>query len=94
MEQNEIFEVLETFVPDGFQSSPKDFLYYLKTLTRMRYNTRYHSIDVSENGIEVFIYRPQYTPTEVLTWANIERLVKAQPKFRMPDILEQLKAAF
>jgi hypothetical protein len=73
--QNEYFGALRNFVPVGFAHSAKDFLYYLRTLNEKRYNIREYSIEVSSTGLEVFIYRPQYTPTQYFSWNELKKLI-------------------
>lgn len=97
--QNEYFEVLQMFVPEGFQTSAHAFSFYLTTLTQRRYDIKSHSIDVTASGIEVFIYRPAYTPTEKFTWSALKQLINTEygvkqnsPQLQL--ILDQLKDAF
>lgn len=97
--QNEYFEVLQMFVPEGFQATADTFTFYLSTLTDKRYNIREYSIDVTRSGIEVFIYRPAYTPTQMFKWSALKQLINTEYGVKknspqLQSLFDQLKDAF
>ncbi|RWX00409.1 hypothetical protein [Flavobacterium cerinum] len=96
---NEYVKVLQMFVPEGFQTSAHTFSYYLSTLTQRRYDIQNHSIDVTASGIEIFMYRPAYTPTQKFTWNELKRLIDTEYGVkihspRLQSLFDQLGKAF
>lgn len=88
--KNEYLQVLQEFVPEGFQKTAHNFCYYLSTMTEKRHDRRFTALDVKSNGIEVIIYRPHYTATQFFTFAELKRLIESEYLNNFPVVYQQL----
>src|SRR5687768_5113528 len=98
--KNEHLQKVQQFVPESYQGTAENFMYYLKTLSFKRYEIRFYSLALNETGIQIIDYFKHYTPVEEISWRLLKSMVDAEYKQSVIHsvqyglMLDQLKGAF
>lgn len=88
-----LFEILQVYVPDVLQNSPKEFFSCLKRKEKnMRHVTRFSNIVCCSRGIEVYSYEPRLTLHEFYTWSQLDSIINERFGYLKSDKLKALQA--
>lgn len=98
--KNEHLQKVQLFVPESYQGTAENFMYYLKTLSLKRYEIRFYSLALNETGVQIIDYSTHYTPVQEISWRLLKSMVEVEYKQSVVHtvqyalMLEQLKEAF